>query len=114
MSWATTMRWRDCWNCIPPHRTLATLPPGGVAIALMVGREQRPPRRHVLRWPPRLRPGSIVGPLEGVPKRFGAYEAFGSLNGFDASLWVFFGRRHPTRSQLARAEAELRSARLPR
>jgi hypothetical protein len=113
MSWATTVRWRDCWDCIPPHRTLAALPPDGVVIALLVGREPQRPRRRVLHWPPRIRPAAIVAPIEGVPARFGTFEAFGALNGFDASLWVFFGRRHPTRAQLARAQTELRRARLP-
>jgi hypothetical protein len=32
---------------------------------------------------------------------------------YDATLWVFFGRDHPTRDQLDRAQAELDRLRLP-
>jgi len=51
--------------------------------------------------------------LEGGPERIGLYQQFGRLRGSNASLWVLFGRRHPSARQVARAEAELRSAILP-
>ena len=109
-SWAGTVRWRDCWNCIPPHHTAAALPRDGVVIYLMRGRERRRIRSS-LRWPPRIRARAIVSPLEGLPSRIGAYERAGRVHGADAYLWVFFGRTHPTRRQIALAQAELRTAR---
>src|SRR5437773_12141416 len=65
-SWAGTARWRDCHNCEPPHQTLATLPPGGIVISVLLGKEPRPSRR-VLPWPPVLRSKAIRGPIEGAP-----------------------------------------------
>ena len=41
-------------NCLPPHRTLAHLPAGGIVIQLAYGRE-RPARAPVGKWPPRIR-----------------------------------------------------------
>src|SRR5712691_8992845 len=37
-SWASTVRWRDCSYCLP-HRTVAALPPAGVAIQISLVRE---------------------------------------------------------------------------
>jgi hypothetical protein len=108
---AATVRWHDCWSCFPPHRTLAALPPSGIAIVLTL----EPPVRHARREmpsPPRIG-GRVGGPFELAPSRVGGFVTGGRLHGFDVSLWVFFGRRHPSRRQIARAEAELRSARLP-
>ncbi len=41
--WASTVRYRDCPDCVPPHRALAHLPPDGIVIQLSNSRE-RPPR----------------------------------------------------------------------
>ena len=111
-SWAGTVRWRDCHDCEPPHRTLASLPRGGIVISVLLGKEPRPPR-HVMPWPPVLRRGAIVGPIEGAPPRIGYFGQGGRLRGFSAELFVYFGRLHPTLRQIARAQAELNSARLP-
>jgi hypothetical protein len=112
-SWASTVRFRDCGDCVPPHRTLDALPRDGIAIQLMLAREQPRVRERRLAWPPKLNPRDVVGPLEGTGDRIGGVMRFGRLNGFAASLWVFFGRRHATARQLARANVELRSAKLP-
>jgi hypothetical protein len=64
-----------------------------------------------MRWPPRLRP--VVQPFEGLPTRIGVVQLIGRLRDFEAYLWVFYGRPHPTRLQVARARAELRAAVLP-
>jgi hypothetical protein len=110
-SWASTVRWRDCADCIPPHRTLAALARSGIAIALMQGRETKQVPRRTFTWPTRI--GAVVGPIEGDPTgRIGMFAQFGRRHGIDLSLWVFFGRRHPSRTQLARANAELRTASL--
>jgi hypothetical protein len=107
---ASTVPWRDCTECLP-HKTLARLPRDGVAIQLTLAREHRPPP-GALSWPPRLRAGEAQG-LEGLPARIGTIQRTGRLGGSYAGLVVFFGRPHPTPRQLARADAELASARLP-
>jgi hypothetical protein len=110
-SWAATVRWRDCGDCAPPSKTLATLPADGITITLLLGWPGS--RARVLPWPPRIRARDVVGPIEGGPARIGSVQRFGVLHGFNAYLYLFFGRRHPTVGQLARVNAELRSARLP-
>ena len=108
--WASTVRYRDCPNCIPPHRTLAHLPPSGIVIQLTYVRE-RPDRAQVGSWPPRVRARDVTGPFEGEPDRFGVFQAFVRTGHLERSLFVWFGRKHPTRHQLARANSELRTAR---
>lgn len=105
--WAATVAYRDCGDCVGPHRTLAALPQDGVVIQLLNGREQ-PSRARPASWPPRLVP--IEGPFEGVPARYGLAEGSGRTGTVEWSLYVWFGRAQPTRRQLARATAELRTA----
>jgi hypothetical protein len=112
-SWAATVRWRDCGNCVPPHKTLAVLPPAGVSIQLLLGRDAKTKRHPVMAWPPHIHARDVVGPFEGGPAWIGSAQRSGVLRGFDAGLYVFFGRPHPTAAQLARANAELRTTRLP-
>jgi hypothetical protein len=106
--WASTVRYRDCPDCVPPHRTLAHLPPGGIVIQLTKARE-RPERARAGRWPPRIRGHDIVGGLEGTPHRYGVFQRFVRTGHVEQSLFVWFGRVHPTRHQLTRANAELRT-----
>jgi hypothetical protein len=54
-----------------------------------------------------------VSPFEGLPSRIGVFQTLGSLHGFQPYLFVFFGRPHPTRAQLASARAELATAEFP-
>lgn len=110
-SWASTVRFRDCGDCVPPRKTLAVLPASGISIQLLLGRPQS--KGPALAWPPRLHRRDVVGPIEGGPARIGSVQKFGRLQSFDAYLNVFFGRRHPTATQLARANGELASAKLP-
>lgn len=112
-SYAATTSWRDCANCVPPHKTLAALPADGIAIQLQLARDSRSPPETTMPWPPKIKPREVIGPFEGAPKRIGLAARSGRLAGFRGSLWVYFGRRHPTASQLARANAELKSAKLP-
>jgi hypothetical protein len=110
-SWAATVAWRDCGECLP-HKTLARLPRDGVAMQLTLAREQPRSWERPLRWPPRLR-AEEASNFEGLPTRIGTIQRAGRLHGLHVSLMVFFGRPRPTPRQLARAEAELASARLP-
>ena len=111
-SWAATVRWRDCRDCAGAAHTLASLPRSGIVIYLLLGAERSLPRRE-LRWPPRLRASTVVSPVEGHSSWIGFYGRGGRLRGFSAQLFVYFGRPHPGVRQVARANAELRTAQLP-
>jgi len=109
--WASTVRFRDCRDCVPPHRTLAHLPPGGILIQLGNFRAEHPPQASPGRWPPRIRQKDVqLGGGEGIPRHVGYAQWFIRRSGVEHYLWVWFGRTHPTRRQLARANAELRTA----
>ena len=109
--WASTVPYRDCRDCVPPHRALAHLPPGGILIQLSNSRE-RPARAPVGRWPVRIRRKNLIaGGGEGIPRQIGYAQWFLRSGGIERYLWVWFGRAHPTRRQLARANAELRTVR---
>jgi hypothetical protein len=96
---------------VPPHRTLAHLPPGGILIQLSNSRE-RPARAPVGRWPVRIRRKNLIASGgEGIPRQIGYAQWFLRSGGIERYLWVWFGRAHPTRRQLARANAELRTVR---
>jgi hypothetical protein len=94
---------------VPPHQTLAHLPPGGIVIQLSYGRE-RPPKAPVGSWPPRIRSRDVIAGFEGVPGRYGYFQTFVRTGTLERYLFVWFGREHPTRHQLARANAELHTA----
>jgi hypothetical protein len=108
--WASTVRYRDCGDCTPPHHTLAHLPPGGIIIQLSNARE-RPDRAPIGKWPPLIRRRQITAGGEGVSNRYCHVQTFVRTGHLERSLFVWFGRAHPTRRQLARANAELRTAR---
>jgi hypothetical protein len=108
--WASTVRFRDCPDCVAPHRTLAHLPASGIVIQLLNARE-RPSRIALGKWPVRIRRADVTAGGEGVPRRFGAVQRAVRSGGVEHLLYVWFGRAHPTRRQLARANAELRTAR---
>jgi hypothetical protein len=109
--WASTVRYRDCGDCVPPHRTLDHLPPGGIVIQLSYGRE-RPSRMPVGKWPSRIRARDVIsGGFEGEPDRYSYFQSSARTGTLERSLFVWFGRKHPTRHQLARANAELRTVR---
>jgi hypothetical protein len=109
--WASTVRLRDCQDCVPPHRTLAHLPRGGILLQLTNHRTERPPQASRGAWPPRIRQKDVqLGGGEGIPRHVGYAQWFIRHGGIEHYLWVWFGRVHPTRRQLARANAELRTA----
>ena len=110
-AWASTVPYRDCANCVPPHNTLAGLPPDGIIIQLIDARE-RPPYGPFRSWPPQLHASQVHGPFEGEPSRFSVVQLVArSRDGVEHSLFVWFGRPHPTAAQLARANAELQTVR---
>jgi len=104
-SWASTVSYRDCRNCVPPHDTLAALPPGGIVIQLATFRERD--SRRIGSWPPRIRPRYVEPGFEGVPARYGVFQFSARTGRIERSLFVWFGRARPTPGQLAKANAEL-------
>ena len=63
----------------------------------------------------RLRSGEplspvITDPFEGDLAQYGVVHRVGRTGSVGWTVFVWFGRRHPTASQLARASAELRTA----
>jgi len=110
--WASTVRYRDCRDCIPPHRTLARLRPDGIVIQLGNFWAEHPPQASPGEWPPQIRRKDVIrGGSEGIPGQVGYAQWFTRSRGIEHYLWVWFGRSHPTRRQLARANAELQTAR---
>jgi hypothetical protein len=110
-SWASTVRWRDCPTCLP-HKTIATLPPSGVALQVFVSRETPGITRPTLVWPPHITSASLSG-IEGVSNRYGVYQRFARVgDGEYAYVWAFFGRAQPTQAQLAKANAEFATTRV--
>lgn len=113
-AWASTVRYRDCPDCSPPHKALAALPASGIVIQLTNARE-RPAYGPRGSWPPpRLLASQVHGGFEGEPPsaHIGVIQlTVRSRNGVEHFLFVWFGRTHPTVHQLARASAELRTVR---
>jgi hypothetical protein len=112
-AWASTVPYRDCPNCVPPHKTLATLPPDGIIIQLTDARE-RPPYGTPGSWPTQIRASQVTrGPFEGVRRTNLSYAQLvvRSPHNVEHFLFVWFGRPHPTAQQLVRANAELRTVR---
>jgi hypothetical protein len=111
-SLASTTRWRDCVECLP-HKTLALMPRSGIAIQITVSVEHPPRAGHTFAWPPRVKRAQVQAGFEGLPSRIGVYQAASLIiKKREVSLFVWFGRSRPTVSQVSRANAELRRARL--
>jgi hypothetical protein len=108
--WASTVSYRDCGDCGPPHRTLAALPPDGIVIQELNGTE-RPLKIGSRPWPPRIRAGDVTAGFEGEPSppKRSVFQYSARTGSTERSLFVWFGRAQPTAQQLARANAELRT-----
>ena len=110
-SWAATVRWKDCSDCLP-HRTIASLPSSGIAIQVSLIHERPVTATRALIWPPHVA-AADVGGLEGVSNRIGVYQRFARVGEFEVQVFVFFGKSQPTTSQLVAANKELHATRLP-
>jgi hypothetical protein len=106
--WASTVEYLDCGDCVAQHRTLAALPPDGIVIQELNGSE-RPSVFGSKPWPPRIRARDVTGPFEGEPPKYGVFQYTARTRSTERSLFVWFGRPHPTVQQLARANTELRT-----
>jgi hypothetical protein len=90
---------------------ISRLPRDGIILQITLS-IQRPERaQRALSWPPRVSAHSIVAGFEGISARYGVFQLSGASGRCEAYVWAFFGRAHPTASQIRRANAELRSLR---
>jgi hypothetical protein len=107
VSFASTVRWRDCPECLP-HKTIAALPRNGIALQLRVAVEHPPFAKRTIHWPLAIHASDVSTGFEGISNRYGVYQSAAFRIGRkEVSVWAFFGRAHPTRAQLARANAEI-------
>jgi hypothetical protein len=111
-SWASTVRWRDCVDCLP-RKTVGALPAKGVSIQVSLIRENPAVAKETLAWPPKVRVADLVSPFEGLPPRIAVYKKFARVGAYEVYLIVLFGRSNPNASQIALANAQLRSAVIP-
>lgn len=106
-STASTTRWRDCLECLP-HRTLAAMPAGGIAIQITVSIERPARVRPTFTWPPQIKRSEVNAGFEGLPGRIGVYQGSTRVGARQIFVFVFFGRSKPTAQQLDRANTKLR------
>jgi hypothetical protein len=107
-SWAATIPWHGCADCLP-HAMIAALPPDGIVLQVGLSEEHPLVGRRAGAWPPTIGAGNLSG-IEGVSGRYGVFQLFARYGQRDSYVWAFFGRARPTRAQLAAANAELRTA----
>jgi hypothetical protein len=118
VSWASTVALRDGEFDLPPQRTLATLPPDGIVIALyqfdnacLPSRPRTLPERSL---PLRLDQAHESDFPGARGMELPLMRLAGRLPGrYDFDLWVFYGRRSPTPDQQRAAQAMLDRARWP-
>jgi hypothetical protein len=116
VSWASTVPFLDGPRQLPPHRMIQALPPDGIIIAVT----QYTDTCARLRGIPALRPRLDLSRAtrSGFPGPRGndlpLYRILGRFPGrYNLDLWVFYGRRHPTKAQRAAAQREVSGVRWP-
>jgi hypothetical protein len=98
---------------LPGMTSRFTLRPQGIAISLNLGRPSKVTYDYGMAWPPRVTARHVNLGLEGLPARMSNFQWYGNVGHHGAALIVIFGRPTPTAHELALANAELRSAKLP-
>ena len=108
-SWASTVPYRDPANQLPPHRTMAALPPDGVIVHVTRSWEPSPPAWVRRVHPLRIARSATTAAFEGNTTRGRVSLWMGSTwrAGSYVGVWVLFGRPTPTASQVRKAQAEL-------
>jgi hypothetical protein len=87
--------------------------PKDVAIRVTSSYESKPPKWiKPMRWPPRLQPSAG---FEGLPSHVAVAQVkIGFVDGYETTVWAYFGRARPTAAQITLATQVLRGVRLPR
>jgi hypothetical protein len=116
VSWASTVPFLDGTNSLPPQKMIESLPPDGIIMAV----SQYVDTCRRLKGIPALRPPLDLARAtrSGFPGPRGdelpLYRILGRFAGrYDLDVWVFYGRRHPTKAQRAAAQRELSGVRWP-
>ena len=115
-SWASTVSFRDSPSSLPPHKMIAALPPGGIIMALVLARDRcRPPRGvPAVHLPLDLASAHRSGFPGPRGDELPLDRILGQRRGrYTVDLWVFYGRRRPTKAQRAAAQGELTGVRWP-
>jgi hypothetical protein len=119
-TYASTVRYRNGPNDVPPVKTTQYLGRNDILIWLGLYRDSRRPPpafNHETQLPLRINPSKIFTNWEGNPDygRAGLYRQIASRRGqYDLDLWVFFGSAHPSEPVVARAQTMLNAVQLPR
>lgn len=96
----------------PPLWAIAHLPASGIVVqATDYG--PPPPRFGERRLPLTIRGAPIEHGFEGVSDRHAFVRVGAAVHGLTVEVDAWFGRAHPTKAQLARADAEVRRLRFP-
>jgi hypothetical protein len=109
---ASTIRLRDCVECLP-HQTVATMARRDMIIRIKLVAERPLTVRRTFVWPPRVTRRKLLAGFEGLPRRVSVYPATTLVGKREVFVFVIFGRALPSNHQLDRANAELRRARVP-
>jgi hypothetical protein len=112
---ASTIAYRDPPNQLPPHRTMAALPPAGVIVHVTRSWEPSPPAWVRRVQPLRVVPSAVTASFEGNTTRGRVSRWTGTTwrGGSLVTVWVLFGRPTPTAAQIRRAQAVLDHAAFP-
>jgi hypothetical protein len=108
-SWAATIPWQGCGECLP-HQMIAALPRDGIILQVTVAVERPLVARRAL-CPPPIRARDVGAGFDGVSRRYGVYQLFARFGQVEGYVWAFFGRSRPTAAQLAAANGELETVR---
>lgn len=113
-SWASSRRYADPPNQLPPWHTLASLPRHGIVMHVTRAWEPSPPRWIYRRRPLTIVRSEIHANFEGnAGARISLWSTSTWRAGSYVTVWVFFGAPVPGRADVARAQAELARTRFP-
>jgi hypothetical protein len=92
----------------PPNWALKRLPNSGIIV-----QADNYGRGHLKNHPQRRPPLTILHSrlyhgFEGVPRRYAYVEVPATVNGWEIEVYVWFGQAHPARTQLVKADREVR------
>jgi hypothetical protein len=108
---ASTLRFRDCVECLP-HRTAAAIGAKDIVLQITLALEHPLRVGRTCAWLPRVTRRRVLAPFEGLAGRIGVYQCQTRIGTREVVVFIVFGRTTPTNRQLNRVNAELQRARL--
>ena len=107
-SWASSVRYADPANQLPPWHTLAVLPRHGIVVHVTRAWEPSPPRWIYRKRPLKIVRSEIHANFEGnADGRVSLWSTSTWRAGSYVTAWVFFGAPSPASADVARAQSEL-------